>query len=957
MPEVRSIRLFLWLPLMVILAVLLVDSLGFMLTYQHTREQIWNTQRQSARQLVSQLSSILSTHDQDTRSDTIADYIPVVALNTHIRNLLVINPDGKVLYSNHLADEGQQIESLHPEWFDTVAYNRSLQGHDVVDEITKAGLIYYYTALPMGIEQGDIRNIKNGVLVIKYDLNHDLRQAFAAAASDHAYVLVLLVMMGALLFFIMQWFLVGPLKRIISATSELGKGDFRQRLNVSGGGELANLANSFNQMTERLEINWNELQQRRKFLQTTLQSIGDGVIVTDQDGNVVQLNPVAESLTGWSQKEAKGKSLQKVFRIYDASSGKEADNPVDKVIREGRTVGLANNTMLISRTGESFQIADSAAPIRMDPASRLLGVILVFRDVSAAYSLQAELHEQLDRLDSFTRTLPDLGFIIAEDGTYLEVLGGDESLLYQQRDQLLGKKIHEILPPDTATPILECIRDAISTGETQQLEFSLNLSMGERWFEGRTSAMKGLYQGNKAVVWLSRDITSNKQNEQKIYQLAYYDELTGLLNRTAFLERLREEISRCDRQKVYGAMMFVDLDHFKDVNDSLGHDTGDELLKQVAQRCRRILRVEDILARMAGDEFIIFLTSLGASEELAVADAQIVAEKLLEEMNKPFRVGEHYLRISGSIGITLYPQPEAINIAALMKQADGAMYRAKDKGRNCISFFDQADQNQVDRRFRILQDLPIALERGEVQLYLQPIVDQQGRCIKAEALMRWHHPELGWVSPGEFIPIAESTGLVLKLGAWAIKEGARLYQQVASSLRTDSFKRIAINLSPAQFQQEDFVDTVMTTLQQNQLSGDVFEFELTEEILVSKPEIVRRSLECLRDQGVHFSIDDFGTGYSSLQYLTQLPLNSLKIDRSFIRDIYEDPRDAAIVTTVISMANSLGIAVVAEGVENDQQLAFLKQRHCDYYQGYYFSAPVPVEKFIQFLQDTVEISS
>jgi len=953
MPDIRSIRLFLWLPLMVIITVLLVGSLGFVLTYRHTKQQIWQTQRMNSNQMASQLSSILSTHDHVKESDTLRYYIPVFAIDPHIRHLIVTDPVGVVQFSNHLADENRQIDGLNFAWFNTISYNHALQGNDVTAEEKQKGVIYYYIAIPMGIEQGSFRSIKNGVLILEYNLNQDLKQGFATAARDHVYVLLLLIVLGVLLFLVVQWFIVSPLQKIILATGMLGEGDFRQRLNVYGSGELAELAHSFNQMTDRLETNWTELQERKKFLQTTLQSIGDGVIVTDQNGCVVQLNPVAELLTGWRQPDAVGQSLEQVFCIYNAATGEAAENPVERVIKEGSIVGLANGTMLVSRTGEKFQIADSAAPIRMDGSMKLLGVILVFRDVSEAYALQSELHAQLDRLDSFARTLPDLGLIIAEDGTYLEIFGGSESQLYKERDKLQGRKLQDVLPLDNVKPIINTIRKALETGETQRLEFSLPLESGDCWFEGRTSPMNGLYKGKKAVVWLSRDITSNKLNEQRIYQLAYYDELTGLLNRTAFLERLREELSRCDRQKIYGAMMFIDLDHFKDVNDSLGHDTGDELLKQVSQRCKAVLRVEDILSRMAGDEFIIFLTALGDSEELAVADARIVAEKLLQELQKPFRVGEHYLRISGSIGVTLYPQAEAINIAALMKQADGAMYRAKEKGRDCISFYDQADQNLVDRRFRILQDLPIALEQGEVHLYLQPVIDNQGRCDKAEALMRWQHPELGWVSPAEFIPIAESTGLVLKLGAWAIKEGARLYRTINTAFDAHRFRRIAINLSPAQFQQPDFVDTVLNATHQYEIAGDAFEFELTEEILVSKPDIVRQSLERLREQGVHFSIDDFGTGYSSLQYLTLLPLDSLKIDRSFIRDIHEDPRDAAIVTTIIRMANSLGMAVIAEGVETQMQLDFLKQRQCDYYQGYYFAAAMPVNEFIEFLRESI----
>ncbi|WP_179116636.1 bifunctional diguanylate cyclase/phosphodiesterase [Solemya velum gill symbiont] len=444
-------------------------------------------------------------------------------------------------------------------------------------------------------------------------------------------------------------------------------------------------------------------------------------------------------------------------------------------------------------------------------------------------------------------------------------------------------------------------------------------------------------------VGVHTDITERKNAEQKIESLAFFDQLTGLPNRTLLLDRLKQLIAVSMRNSQYSAMLMIDLDHFKNLNDTLGHDKGDIFLAQVARRLEDCTRAIDTVARLGGDEFIIILPELSPDKKRAADPAEKVTEKILEALNQDYKLDGNSHHSSASIGVCLFGT-ESITTEDLMKQADLAMYKSKSAGRNAISFYDPEMQSSVLKRTALEKDLRNAIEQQQFTLQYQPQVDINGRITGAEALLRWLCPGRGAVSPRKFIPLAEETRLIIPVGEWVLETACA--QLAVWAKRADmSHLKIAINVSPIQFAKADFVEQVLSTVKNTGIKPDRLKLELTESHLLHNIEDIISKMQVLGDAGISFSLDDFGTGYSSLSYLKRLPLWQLKIDKSFVRDILTEPNDAEIAKTIVALANSLGLEVIAEGVETDSQQASLAKLGCYHYQGYLLSRSLPIKEF------------
>ena len=436
-----------------------------------------------------------------------------------------------------------------------------------------------------------------------------------------------------------------------------------------------------------------------------------------------------------------------------------------------------------------------------------------------------------------------------------------------------------------------------------------------------------------------RDITRQKSSEELIWKQANFDTLTGLPNRRMFYDRLEQDVKKAHRASLKIALLFIDLDKFKEVNDTLGHSMGDILLVEAARRIGECVRDTDTVARLGGDEFIVILAKLDD-----VGSAERVAGSILQKLAEPFRLGDELAHVSASIGITLYPD-DATGVEDLLKNADQAMYMAKDKGRNRFSYFTQAMQQAAQNRLRLVSDLRGALEANQFRVYYQPIVDlATGGINKAEALIRWQHPERGLISPAEFIPLAEETGLIVEIGDWVFKESARQVKRWRM-LHNAAFQ-ISVNMSPVQFRSTDCACNIWVPyLRELELPGQSMVIEITEGLLLDIDANVTDKLRGFRDAGIQISIDDFGTGYSSLSYLKKFDIDYLKIDQSFVRNLATDPDDMALSEAIIVMAHKLGLKVIAEGVETEAQRKLLADAGCDYAQGYLYSRPVPDGEF------------
>jgi diguanylate cyclase (GGDEF)-like protein/PAS domain S-box-containing protein len=460
--------------------------------------------------------------------------------------------------------------------------------------------------------------------------------------------------------------------------------------------------------------------------------------------------------------------------------------------------------------------------------------------------------------------------------------------------------------------------------------------------------MRAVRDADDAIVLLEgtiEDITDRKLAEERVQFLAYYDALTGLPNRSLLHDRLERALAGARRRQEKVALLFLDLDRFKVINDSLGHSVGDLLLQEVAERLRKWARAQDTVARIGGDEFLIALTAVKDAPDAAVA-----AERIMDAMAPEFAIQGRSFTVTCSIGISIYPDHGADG-ETLIKNADSAMYSAKDSGRNAFRFFTDDMNSQAVERLTLEHSLRVALDRKELFLEYQPQLDvATGQIIGFEALIRWRHPDLGLVRPDKFIPVAENSGLIVPIGEWVLRTAcatARAWQQQGLPAVP-----VAVNVSAVQFGQEGFRQLVRRVLRETSLSPEYLELELTESLLLSNADVTFRILQELKAMGVTLAIDDFGTGYSSLSYLRQFPVSKLKIDRSFVHNVALNPDDAAITAAIISMAKSLNLKVIAEGVENEAQMSFLRDHHCDEIQGYYFSKPLMAEDAAQRLRGT-----
>lgn len=439
------------------------------------------------------------------------------------------------------------------------------------------------------------------------------------------------------------------------------------------------------------------------------------------------------------------------------------------------------------------------------------------------------------------------------------------------------------------------------------------------------------------------DISSSKAASDEIKMLAFYDSLTHLPNRRMLTERLTKALAASERSDVMGAILFLDIDHFKNINDTLGHDVGDVFLKEVAQRLVQCMRAGDTVSRFGGDEYVVLLEDLDSEALTAASEVEACALKILNALSQIYRLGAHQLDSTVSIGATLFDKNNT-SIDDLLKQADIAMYEAKNSGRNTLRFFDPKMQLAITARTLLERELRAAVKEHQFKLFYQLQVDRKNQVLGAEVLIRWQHPQRGMISPAEFIPLSEETGLILEIGQWVLDTACAQLKVWEQDTKKNQLK-LSVNVSAKQFHQANFVQQVESTIDHHRINPSLLNFELTESMLLNDTEGTINCMNQFKKLGVNFELDDFGTGYSSLQYLKKLPLYQLKIDQSFVRDITEDTNDRALVATIIILAHSLGLKVIAEGVETAEQLQYLKDNDCDHYQGYYFSQPLPIEEF------------
>ena len=693
-----------------------------------------------------------------------------------------------------------------------------------------------------------------------------------------------------------------------------------------------------------------ELQASEQRYRDLIEHIPAGVVVHGPQSQILHANVRASELLGLSIEQMRGLVALDPHWQFLSSDGTQmapADYPVNRVLRDQQSL---QNLVVGVQQGDSVAriwAMCNAFPV-FENGGQLQEVVVCFTNITELKKTEQALRKSEERLRLVLQGSNDAPWD-------WDVLA--ESVYYSPRWwQMLGRTFEEqpstirlwetLLHPDDApatTTSMQRILD--SSLQSFELEYRLQHKAGH--FIPVLSRGFILRDDNGKAVRLSgtnTDLTERKASEARIHQLAYFDALTELPNRRLLLEQLRKALLGAARSMRRGALLFIDLDNFKALNDTLGHDMGDKLLQQVGQRRRNSVRDADTVARLGGDEFVVMLEDLSNDAQESAMQAEMLAQKILLELNQPYSLRQRPFRSTPSIGIALFDQHTA-GVEELLKQADVAMYQAKSAGRNTLRFFDPSMQAAVELRAALEHEIREALQHDEFLIYCQPQVNAQRQVIGGEVLVRWQSPSRGMVSPAEFIPLAEATGLILPLGAWVLRQACA---QLASWADNDvlSGLSLAVNVSAQQMQDEQFVAQVLATVAESGANPQRLKLELTESMLAHNIDSIIAKMERLRDHGIRFSLDDFGTGYSSLSYLRRFPLEQLKIDQSFVRDAAHDHNHADIAKVIIALADKLKLKVIAEGVETEAQRQFLLENGCQAFQGYLFGKPMPMAAFI-----------
>ncbi|NQZ96756.1 MAG: EAL domain-containing protein [Myxococcales bacterium] len=687
---------------------------------------------------------------------------------------------------------------------------------------------------------------------------------------------------------------------------------------------------------------------------------GEAVVCVQASGRITYANAAVDSLLGWSPDALVGRGHE-VLEAQVAATGNDAEVADSLSFSEAVAAALSGRSVhcddqrLRCRDGRLLAVESCATPLCVD--DRVTSAVVTFHDITALRRREQELAESENVFRALMASLEQTPVILLDRNTtilstFVAPTGAERYGLY--RESVDGTRLTDMLPEDQAQNARDIVELVFDTGESQRAEQTVSLPTGEYVYDVHYSPVCGPNGRVRSVLSLSLDITDRVRAEEQIRSLAFYDSLTGLPNRRFFLERLEAALDSARRHGRLMALLFLDLDHFKRVNDTLGHSAGDRLLAQVAERLQSCVRTSDAVARtsasegdtsvsrLGGDEFTLLLSEISTAN-----DAAAVADRVVDALSTPFNLDRHEVFANPSIGIAVFPH-DAGDAESLLRNADVAMYSAKSLGRNCYRFYADSMNETALRNLYLDGRLRGALDRDEFRLVYQPVRDARtGDLIGAEALLRWEDGESGLVSPAEFIPIAEDTGTILQIGEWVLQTACGQW----SEWQRQGYvvPRLAVNLSGVQLRQDDLVDRIVEILEAAQLSPGKFELEITESTIMQEDASTISALSRLAEMGIGIALDDFGTGYSSLSYLRRFPIHRVKIDRSFVGGIATHPDEAALTSAIIAMAHSLRLSVVAEGVETQEQAIFLCDHGCDELQGYLFSPPIPAAKFRGYL--------
>lgn len=869
----------------------------------------------------------------------------VMALNLldDIRLSAVVGEDGIVKYSSSFVVLDQPASSQLPQ-FDNDAFHRVKEHRNplIITNQARDVLFAYYPLVINATDTG-LRPEAMGVLYVEWSLYRPNLNIRNTVWQNLIFLWgIMILVLGALLV-VLRIIVLTPLQSLTRKADRVASGQEVEVFHPKGFAELGDLSSALNRMNRNLVKSLNDVKNSEQRWVFALEGAGDGV----QDWNL----RTGKTYFSFQFKKMMGFSLGSSVLWDDWKSLViEDDWPFVERKIQRHIQGLSDlcriEYSVRHPSGERRYILMRGKIVEYDADGSAVRFIATHSDITA----QRRTEDALRSSEEKYRMLFDMAqegiWVLDADGYTTLVNDSLAAILGYEKEDIIGHSILDFVEPSNRSRLQEAMATQATMKDSHQ-DYEFVSRTGRRiQVTIKTAELYdqfGDYTGRIAGIM---DITERKRAEERIRQQVLYDELTQLPNRRMLNDKLSQEQARAIRHGHCGALLFVDLDHFKNVNDSLGHPIGDGLLIAIAERLRQVIREEDTLARLGGDEFVVLLPELDGEVPRAASMARNVALKIQAALAETFDVSGNKLNIGCSIGIALYPLDQD-TIHDIMKQADAAMYRAKEEGRSTVCLFSKEMHEQIEQNLKLQMLLPGALEEEQFILYFQPQFNERSELIGAEALLRWEEPNLGFVRPDLFIRAAEESGQIIPLGDWVLRKACQQMSQWRAMGLPESFDRLAINISARQFSQDDFAMKVEAFTQEANISPNDLELEITESMLLHHLDQVVEKMRLLHDMGFYIALDDFGTGYSSLSYLRELPLHKLKIDQAFVRDIRSDKNDRVIVETIIAMARLMELDVIAEGVEEEYQLNFLKEKGCYQYQGYFFDRPIPADVFYE----------
>jgi diguanylate cyclase (GGDEF)-like protein/PAS domain S-box-containing protein len=934
-------RLSLLIPLILLVVTLFSSSLIYYLEDRADRASIEQNALVEASLQMGSLQNILYNRLTAGEDQEALLSLSLAATYPGLRTLVLVDETHHVLMANRNSWKGEEAATIS-------AFSEGVSARVLSSGVTQVSfnereksLLQGYFPLITQYKKGGLEKSK-GVLYVEYDLSHNLEIERHASLIQAAVFAAISLFASSLIGFLLHSLVTRRVILLSAVSRRVAAGDYSARNQLNGEDELSMLGRSFDLMAQRLTENIARQESQSAFL-VEAQKIGCfGSWELDfQSKNLV-----------WSDE---------IFRLFEVDPARfkpsyqvflDIVHPEDrKVMNQAYTHSLKDRQpyqithRLLMPDGRIKWVEERCTNF-FDETGRAVRSVGTVQDVTAREEIAQQLRIAAVAFDT------------------------QEAILVTDRNVKIIKVNHsfEMTTGYSQEEVLGCNPGMLASGRHDQAFYQAMWAAingegrwsGEVWDRRKNGEIYPKWLTITAVmnrdevshyVAVFVDITERKKAEQDIRNLAFYDPLTGLPNRRLLLDRMFIGLGQSARSGNYGALMFIDLDYFKVLNDTKGHEFGDKMLAEVAHRLSACVRETDSVARFGGDEFVVMLENMSANLDEAVSQAGVIAEKMRVSLAQTYLISGYVHESSSSIGVVLF-QGDEVEIDDLFKRADMAMYQAKEGGRNMVRFFEPQMQSVLEARTLMERALRQALPNGELELFYQVQTNQANQLLGAEVLLRWNSRELGTVSPAQFIPLAEQTKLILPIGSWVLESACARLKGWESHPVLGKL-HLAVNVSPVQFHQPDFVRQVKAMIEKHGIDPRRLELELTENLVLEDIEEAIGKMTALKEIGVRFSMDDFGTGYSSLQYIKRLPINQLKIDQSFVRDILTDSGDAMMVQTIVEMARNFGYEVIAEGVEEHAQLSPLIARGCEAFQGYLFSRPVGIAEFEQLIEGWV----